>query len=89
MVRRSLHQKDCGGTGLGAGGGEVVAGVEIFVAEEFKEAAVEGVGAGAGGYVDYAVEAAELRGDVVGFYSELLDAVEDWKGYPAGLGLEG
>ncbi len=77
--------------GLAAGGGEVVARVEVFVAEELEEAAVEGVGAGAGGDVDdAAVEAAELGGDVVGFDGELLNVVEDGKeGNLTGLGLKG
>ena len=77
--------------GLAAGGGEVVAGVEVFVAEELEEAAVEGVGAGAGGDVDdAAVEAAELGGDVVGFDGEFLNVVEDGEeGDLAGLGLQG
>ena len=73
------------------GGGEVVAGVEVLVAEELEEAAVDGVGAGAGGDVDdAAVETAELGGDVVGLDGELLDVVEDGEeGDLAGLGLEG
>ena len=80
-----------GFAGDGGDGGEVVAGVEVFVAEELEEAAVEGVGAGAGGDVDdAAVEAAELGGDVVGFDGELLDGVEDGEeGDLAGLGLKG
>jgi hypothetical protein len=74
----------------GGGGGEVVAGVEGFVAEEIEDAAVDGVGAGARGYVDDAsVEAAELGGDVVGLDGELLNAIEDGEvGDLAGLGLE-
>ena len=70
---------------------EVVAGVEVFVAEELVEAAVEAVAAGAGGYVDdAAVETAELGGDVVGFDGELGDVVDDGEeGDLAGLGLEG
>ena len=75
----------------GVGQDEVVAGVEVFVAEELEEAAVDLVGAGARGYVnDAAVEAAELGGDVVGLDGELLDVVEDGEeGHLAGLGLEG
>ncbi len=77
--------------GLAAGGGEVVAGVEIFVAKEFEEAAVECVGSGACGDVDDAsVEATELGGDVIGFDGEFLDVVEDGEeGNLSGLGLEG
>ena len=75
----------------GWGGGEVIASVEVFVAEELEEAAMDGVGAGAGGYVDDpAVEAAELGGDVVGLDGELFDAVDDGEVDDlAGFGLEG
>ena len=78
--------------GLACGdAGEVVAGVEVFVAEEVVYGAVELAGSGACGEIDdAAVEAAELGGDVVGFDVELADVVEDGEeGDLAGLGLEG
>ncbi len=76
--------------GLATGWGEVVAGVQVFVAEVFEQRAVEAVGAVARADIDdAAIEAAKLGGDVVGLHGELVDAVEDGKeGDLAGLGLE-
>ena len=75
---------------LGAGGREIIACVQIFVAEVFEEAAVKGVRPGASGHVhDAAVEASELGRHVVGFDGEFLDVVEDGKvGDLAGFGLQ-
>ena len=61
-----------------AGELEIVAGVELFVAEELPGGAVEGVGAGLRGDVDDAArDLAELGEIVVGLDLELLDVVED------------
>ncbi len=78
------------GAGRGCGRREEVARVQVFVAEELVQAAVEHVGAGARGHVDdSAVEAAELGGHVVGLDGELLDIVDyREEDHLAGLGLQ-
>ena len=63
-------------TGDGVKGGEKVAGVETVVAEEPVGAAVEVIGAGAGGDVDDAAGAATVFGGVaVGLDTDFLDEV--------------
>ena len=76
--------------GLGAGHGEEVAGVELFVAEEFEEGAVELIGTRLlVDHDDAAVGASVFGGVAVDFDAEFVDRVDDGvEGHLAGFWLE-
>ena len=61
-------------------GGEIVLGVEVVVAEEVEDRAVEGIGSGARDDVDdRAGMEAVLRGEAGGLHAEFLNGIGEWE----------